>query len=173
MAVLRTAFMSDAQAELSRVRPGVPSGLHTDIRLGGRVRNAIAMLVYSAGYPLLAVALWMGARNGEWLRSTLFVALGVFVSFAGWALIKATGSGRATETAIEQERHQTLSVYLALYNRAGAIVVLLGSYAIAATGQGWPTPRTFVGWFVLVWIPLFVSFAIPVDRSSRSIERDE
>ena len=57
--------------------------------------------------------------------------------------------------------------YLALYNRAGAIVVLLGSYAVAATLSGMASPETFVGWFALVWIPLFVCFG-DSDRSQLS-----
>jgi hypothetical protein len=176
MSVLHAPITSDVQTELPRVPAGVPAGVPIGIQTGtrnaGRVRNGIAMLVYSAGYPLLAAALWTGARNGDWFRASLLVALGVFTSFVGWALLHVAGD--AHRGAAERGRqHQASCVYLALYNRAGAIIVLLGSYAIAATAQGWPTPQTFIGWFALVWIPLFASFAIPVERSSRSVDFDD
>ena len=166
MAVLRTPITADAYADSLRARDGVPNGVPTGTRKNSRVRSALAMLVYSAGYPLLAAALWMGARNGNWFRASVFVALGVFMSFVGWALLGAASTAHSDEPAGGREGDQGASVYLALYNRAGALIVLLGSYAIAATAQGWPTPRTFIGWFALVWVPLFVSFAIPVNCSS-------
>jgi hypothetical protein len=169
MAVLRTSDAAATYAEGSRVLDGVPNGVPTGTRSGRPNRNAIALLVYSTGYPLLASALWSGARNGDWVRASLLVALGVAMSFVGWALLCLTGDAKAGATTRERDRQpHGAGTYLALYNRAGAIVVLLASYAVAARSQGWPTPQTFIGWFVLVWIPLFVSFAIPVDRSSRS-----
>jgi hypothetical protein len=174
MAVLRTAVTADVQGELAGVRAGVPNGVQSGARKPSRVRNGLSMLVYSSGYPLLGAALWIGARNGEWFRASLLVALGVFMSFVGWALLDDTRNAHDGDGAAERERqHQAACVYLALYNRAGAIIVLLGSYAIAATAQGWPTPQTFIGWFALVWIPLFASFAFPVERRSPSIDIDE
>ena len=164
MAVLRTSVVADGHIQRSRVRDGMPNGIQIGTRSDSRVRSGLAMVVYSAGYPLLALALWVGARNGDWFRATVFVALGVLTSFVGWALL---GLAHASHAAAERERHhQAISVYLALYNRAGAIIVLLGSYAIVATAQGWPAPGTFIGWFAVAWIPLFVSFAIPVESNS-------
>ena len=173
MAVLRTPLIADAHTVPSRVSSGAPRGVTAGTRNAGRVRKAFAMLVYSTGYPLLAVALWAGARNGDWFGASVLVALGVFMSFVGWALLGAMDHARASEVAGEaHEQHRASSVYLALYNRAGAIIVLLGSYAIAATAEGWPTPQTFIGWFALVWLPLFVSFAIPVACSAGSDDTD-
>ena len=170
MAVLRTPVASDAPAERPHVQDGVPDLVSSRTRNASRVRNGFAMLVYSAGYPLLAVALWIGARDGDWFRASVLVALGVFMSFVGWALLNVAGDAHSDGAAERERQHQALSVYLALYNRAGAIIVLLGSYAIAAKAQGWPTPQTFIGWFALVWVPLFASFAIPVERNSRSTD---
>ena len=31
------------------------------------------MLVYSSGYPLLALALWFGARSEDWVRASVLV----------------------------------------------------------------------------------------------------
>jgi hypothetical protein len=131
-----------------------------------RIRCGIALMVYSASYPLLGVALWRGAREGEWVLASVLVALGVISSFIGWALLSSIGEPRERGAASGSgSRPVDATVYVALYNRAGAIVVLLESYAVAATSQGWPMPRTFIGWFALVWIPLLVAFFIPVERS--------
>jgi hypothetical protein len=152
---------------LDDTRVGAPAHAHTSTR--SRVRGGIALLVYSTGYPLLALALWIGARDGSWTRAGILVALGVFVSFLGWAVLGMVGQSDDGEAAMRRDVRPFAScLYLALYNRAGAIVVLLGSYAVVARSQGWPAPETFVGWFALVWLPLFVSFAIPVRDSSRS-----
>jgi hypothetical protein len=119
------------------------------------------------GYPLLAAALWTGAWNGDWLRASVLVTVGVLMSFVGWALLCLLDDQRAPATARRRPGHlHGATTYLALYNRAGAIVVLLGSYAVVARSQGWPAPQTFLGWFALLWVPLFVSFAIPVDHGS-------
>jgi hypothetical protein len=96
------------------------------------------------------------------------------MSFVGWALLCVASDLSAHDAAApERERpHRGAGVYLALYNRAGAIVVLLGSYAVAANSQGWPAPQSFIGWFAVLWVPLFVSFTIPVNRNARSSDTD-
>jgi hypothetical protein len=50
--------------------------------------------------------------------------------------------------------------------------VLFGSYAVAASSHGWPMPRSFMGWFFLISIPLFVSLAIPVESATRRKDPD-
>ena len=167
MAVLRTPDSVATYATASRVLDGVPDRVPNGTPKSSRVRKRVAMLVYSMGYPLLAAALWTGAWNGDWLRASLLVTVGVLMSFIGWALLCLIGDSQATATTRERDRHlHGATTYLALYNRAGAIVVLLGSYAVVARSQGWPAPQTFLGWFALLWVPLFVSFAIPVDHVS-------
>jgi len=174
MAVLRTPNAAATYAQTPPVLDGVPDGVSKAARRHGRVRSGLAVLVYSTGYPLLAGALWTGARNGQWGRAGVLVMLAIVMSFAGWALLSATGGASGVQPAGESERkYEEIRTYLALYNRAGAIIVLLGSYAVAASSQGWPTPQTFIGWFALVWVPLFVSFAIPVERGIRSADMEE
>jgi MFS family permease len=176
MAMLRTPGVTEAYGkpspDLGRSTVSTPVRTHPIARR--RIRNAIAIFVYSMGYPLLALAIWTGVRQESWTSASVLVALGVCMSFLGWALIAASGAVGTDEASRESERlSQATGVYLALYNRAGAIVVLLGSYALAARTQGWPVPQTFIGWFALVWVPLFVSFAIPVDCSSRSPDAND
>ncbi len=136
-------------------------------------RRTLALIVYCTGYPLLAFALWLGARNGSWSRASAFVALGVFASFVGWILIGSSEAASEERANGAVHSPSSLGVFLSLYNRAGAIVTLLGSYAVSARAQGWPTPDTFIGWFALVWIPLFAAFAVPVDRASNRFEVSE
>jgi len=136
-------------------------------RMRSRLQCSAALLVYSTTYPLLAFALWTGARDGAWGRASIFVALGLFMSFAGWALLSSIGdtkerSARGDPGAVAFD----VTVFLALYNRAGAIVVLLESYSVAALSQDWPTPHTFNGWFALVWIPLLMAFCVPIKRTT-------
>jgi hypothetical protein len=89
------------------------------------------------------------------------------MSFAGWALLSSIDdtnerSARGDPGTVAFD----VTVFLALYNRAGAIVVLLESYSVAALSQDWPTPHTFNGWFALVWIPLLMAFCVPIKRTS-------
>jgi hypothetical protein len=174
MAVLRTPGATDMRGSSARVADGARTPVPARARSRARARRGVAMLVYSTGYPLLALALWTGARNGNWERASALVALGVVMSFVGWGLLSAIEDTTDDDEASPEFLRGAVvtSVFLALYNRAGAIVVLLGSYAVAATTQGWPTPQTFIGWFALVWIPLFVSFAIPVERAARRRDPD-
>jgi hypothetical protein len=171
MAVLRTPNETPAYVDPVRVldgaRASAPGRAHA--RAARRARSWFAMVVYSTGYPLLALALWFGAHNGEWTKASTFVALGVIMSFIGWAMLSVAERMNDGESHDEREQQPVpVSVYVTLYNRAGAIVILLGSYAVAASTLGWPVPQTFVGWFVLVWVPLFITFAIPIECSSRS-----
>jgi ABC-type Na+ efflux pump permease subunit len=139
----------------------------TVVSVRARLRRGMAMLVYSTGYPMLALALWIGAEDGKWERASLLVALGVIMSFIGWALLSINREGSADRTSPSHKRGETVtSVFLVLYNRAGALVVLLGSYAVAAMSHGWPIPQSFMGRFLLVSIPLFVLFAIPVENAT-------
>jgi hypothetical protein len=136
-----------------------------------RLRCGTALLVYSTSYPLLAFALWTGAQDGAWTRASIFVAIGVLMSFVGWGLLSSIGE--PNERSAPDGRGNgafDVTVYLALYNRAGAIVVLLESYAVAASSQGWPAPHTFTGWFAVAWIPLLAAFCVPIKRS---VVRDE
>jgi hypothetical protein len=143
---------------MKRPRAAVP--LRTRVRLG------MAMLVYSTGYPMLALALWIGAQDGNWVRASVLVALGVIMSFIGWAFLNIyRGNGADGASPRDKRGEVVTSVFLVLYNRAGALVVLFGSYAVAASSHGWPIPHSFMGWFFLVSIPLFVSLAIPVESA--------
>jgi hypothetical protein len=150
------------------MRIGDEAGTSVHRRAHARGRRAVALVVYSSGYPLLAIALWTGARGGNWSSASALVALAVFMSFLGWGLLASLDDeGAKSSTHDPHGFAPGVAVFLALYNRAGAIVLLLGSYAVTARLQGWPTPVSFVGWFALVWIPLFISFAMPVERASR------
>ena len=141
--------------------------------LRARLRRGMATLVYSTGYPMLAVALWIGARDGNWVRASVIVALGIIMSFIGWALLGIYREESADGTVPTYGRGEAVtSVFLVLYNRAGALVVLLGSYAVAATAHGCPVPQSFMGWFFLISIPLFVSLAIPVEGATRGKDPD-
>lgn len=167
MAVLRTPDATHAYGPssrpLDRARSRAPIGAHTRTL----ARRGVALLVYSTGYPLLAIALWTGARNGDWAIASAFVVLGVITSFLGWGLLHAVCGERTGGTASQQDVFPAaVTVFLAVYNRIGAIVVLLGSYAVNATLQGWPAPETFLGWFALVWLPLFIAVAFPVTCAS-------
>ena len=171
MSVARTSSTAHQYDELSRVadRARVQSRMQSR----QRIRYAIALLAYSASYPLLGVALWRGARNGEWTFASILVALGVIASFIGWGLLSAIGEPRKRSAKIISEyRPVDVTVYVALYNRVGAVVVLLESYTVAATSLGWPMPQSFTGWFALVWIPLFTAFVVPIARTSTSTRDD-
>lgn len=143
------------------------------VSLRARLRRGFAMLVYSTGYPMLALALWIGARDGNWVRASVLVALGVIMSFIGWALLSIYREGPAGGASPRYKRGEAVtSVFLVLYNRAGALVVIIGSYAVAAASNGWPMPRSFMGWFFLVSIPLFVSLALPIESERRRKDPD-
>jgi len=157
--------ISYSASRAARARKAVP--------LRSRLRKGFAMLVYSTGYPMLAVALWVGAQDGNWVRASVLVALGVVMSFIGWAFLSIYRDERAGGAASKYKRGESVrSVFLVYYNRAGALVVLIGSYAVAATSHDWPIPRSFMGWFFLVSIPLFVSLAIPVESATRRKDPD-
>ena len=132
-----------------------------------RFWRGIGMLLYGASYPLLGLALWTGTQNGAWAAAAALVALGVLASFVGWGLLRGTDNSSESRRSPIHSRVKSrgMSTFLALYNRTGAIVILLGSYTIAARNQGWPLPQSFTGWFALVWVPLFVAFALPVERA--------
>jgi hypothetical protein len=167
MAVLRTSSVANRYDDASRVVDGARTRSRARARM--RARCAVALMVYSASYPLLGVALWIGARDGRWVIASILVALGVITSFIGWGLLSSIGEPRERSAPNGgASRPVDATVYIALYNRAGAIVVLFESYTVAATSQGWPTPQTISGWFALVWIPLLAAFFIPVERSSNS-----
>jgi hypothetical protein len=145
----------------------------TRLMLRARLRQGFAMLVYSTGYPMLAVALWIGARDGNWARASILVALGVIMSFIGWELLSIYREEYADGALLKHKRGEAVTnVFLVLYNRAGALVVLFGSYAVTASSHGWPIPQSFLGWFFLVSIPLFVLLAIPVETATRHKDPD-
>jgi hypothetical protein len=161
MAVLRVPSFTHRYDE----HPVVTERAHPSTRV--RIRCAIALLVYSTSYPLLGFALWIGARDGEWVRTSFLVALGVFMSLLGWGLLSSIGEPKVRSAPGGRwNRPVDVTVFLALYNRAGAIVVLVESYAVAAMSQDWPHPQTFVGWFALVFIPLLAAFCTPIKRST-------
>lgn len=139
-----------------------------------RVWWAIAMLVYSTGYPLLGLALWMGVRDGGWARASMLVALGVVTSFLGWGLLSySDAGGESGASRAQSSRSRGTVVFLALYNRVGAIVILLASYTVTASKEGWPSPESFAGWFAVVWVPLFAAFALPVERAPPPLDANE
>jgi hypothetical protein len=143
------------------------------VSLRARLRRGFAMLVYSTGYPMLALALWIGARDGNWVRASVLVALGVIMSFIGWALLSIYREGTSGRASSGYKREEAVtSAFLVLYNRAGALVVIIGSYAVAAIPNGWPMPRSFMGWFFLVSIPLFISLAIPLASATSRKDPD-
>jgi hypothetical protein len=165
MAVVRSSPVTNRYDDTSRAVDAASTRSHARARV--RVRCGIALLIYSASYPLLGVALWRGARDGDWVIASLLVAMGVITSFVGWGLLSAIGEPRVRDELDSSDcRPVDVTVYVALYNRAGAIVILLVSYTVAATSQGWPMPQTFTGWFALVWIPLLAAFFVPVEHSS-------
>jgi hypothetical protein len=144
-----------------------------ELSLRSRLWRGMTTLVYSTGYPMLALALWIGARDGNWVRASVIVALGVVMSFIGWALLSIHRERSADGASPGYKRGEAVtSVFLVLYNRAGALVVLLGSYAVAAKSHGWPVPQSSMGWFFLVSIPLFISLAIPVESANRRKDPD-
>jgi len=145
----------------------------TVVPIRARLRRGFAMLVYSTGYPMLALALWIGAQDGDWGRASVLVALGVIMSFIGWALLSIYRKESADGASPGYRGGEAVtSVFLVLYNRAGAIVVLISSYAVAAISHGWPIPQSFMGRFLLVSIPLFLSLAIPVESATRRKDPD-
>jgi hypothetical protein len=165
MAVLRSSSVTNRYDEASSVVDRARTRSHVRARM--RVRCGIALAVYSGSYPLLGAALWRGARDGAWEIASILVAMGVIASFVGWGLLSSIREPRERNaTNGSGGRPVDATVYIALYNRVGAIVILLESYTVAATSQGWPMPQTFAGWFALVWIPLLVAFLVPVERSS-------
>jgi len=178
MAVLRTPDATRAYGDRSPVHARARSGARSRAPIGAhtrmRVRRVLALFVYSMSYPLLAVALWTGARDREWVVSSALVALGVLTSFLGWGMLHAAYPERTAGASAERERLPRagrpagMTTFLALYHRIGAIVVLLVSYAVNARLQGWPAPESFIGWFALVWVPLFIAVAFPVACVPRS-----
>jgi len=164
MALIPTPTGTHRYDELSHVADRIGAHAREHVRL--RIRYAIALLSYSASYPLLGIALWRGAHDGEWTLASILVAIGVLTSFVGWGLLSDIDEPREHGVRGSGGRPIDVTLYIALYNRVGAILVLLESYTVAATSQGWPIPQTFTGWFALVWIPLFTAFVVPVERAS-------
>jgi hypothetical protein len=183
MAVLRTPDATRAYGNRSPVHARARSGSRHRAPIGAHtrmlVRRALALFVYSMSYPLLAAALWTGARDRAWGVSSALVALGGLTSFFAWGMLHAvypecTGDAPAERESLPSaDRPAAMTTYLALYHRIGAIVVLLGSYAVNARLQGWPAPESFIGWFALVWVPLFIAVAFPVACVSRPIDPRE
>lgn len=177
MAVLRTPDATRVYGGSSpvvdrartRSRSLAPIGAHTR----ALVRRALALFVYSMSYPLFAIALWTGARDRAWGLPSALVALGVVTSLLGWGMLHAVYPERSSGASTEGEsssssgRPPGVTTFLALYHRIGAIVILLGSYEVNAQLQGWPAPVSFIGWFSLVWVPLFIAVAIPVACAPR------
>jgi hypothetical protein len=176
MAVLRTPGAMRAYGGSSPIATRVRTGTRRLAPMGAlarvRVRRVLALLVYGMSYPLLAVALWTGARDGEWVIGSALVALGVLTSIVGWGMLHVVYPERTRDASEERQdaertgRPPSVTTFLALYHRIGAIVVLLGSYAVNAKVQGWPAPVSFVGWFTMVWVPLLIAVAIPVACAS-------
>jgi hypothetical protein len=160
MPVLRTPSESEQYGEHSLIADRAVR------RLRIRVWRGIGMLMYTTSYPLLGLALWTGTQKGAWAAAAALVALGVLASFVGWGLLSAPDrGGDGGSLPHSRTRSPRASTFLALYSRTGAIVIVLGSYTIAARNQGWPLPESFAGWFALVWVPLFVAFVLPVERA--------
>lgn len=139
-----------------------------------RVHRGIAVFAYSAAYPLLGIALWLGASQGRWVGATFLVALSVVTSFLGWALLAYSDADPCrTGSSDEESEGSSAGVFVALYGRTGAIVIVLASYTVAATTHGWPIPHTVLGWFALAWLPLFVAFTLPVRSAMPSRHADQ
>jgi hypothetical protein len=127
-----------------------------------RSRQRFAMLVSGTSYPLLALALWIGAGRGLWPVSAIVAALAVVMSFVGWDMFgQAAREGeQLDELSGNSNRSSHLRSFVSLSVKLGAIAMIVRSYAVVGARYGFPMPETLLGWVVPVSVLMFAAFAI-------------
>jgi len=126
-----------------------------------RSRQRFAKIVSGTSYPLLALALWIGAGRGLWPVSALVAALAVVMSFVGWDMFgQAARDDEHPEESSRTDASSNLRSFIALCVKLGAIAIIVRTYAVVGARYGFPMPETVLGWVVPVSVIMFASFAI-------------
>lgn len=128
-------------------------------RESDRARRRIALIALNSGYPLSALALWLGAAYGRWTQSALVVAMGMILGFFGWFSlqgIKSEEQGAAARATDGLETRTARSIGL-LNGRYGAIIISLASCVAFSWKAGWTYPASYAVWMGLVCVAIFVA----------------
>jgi hypothetical protein len=127
-----------------------------------RSRRRFAILVSGTSYPLLALALWIGAGRGLWPVSAIVAALAVVMSFVGWDMFghAVRDDEQLGESSPTSKESSNLRSLVGLSVKLGAIAIIVRSYAVVGASYGFPMPETLVGWLVPVSVLMFAAFAI-------------
>ena len=126
-----------------------------------RSRQRFAKIVSGTSYPLLALALWIGAGRGLWPVAAIVAALAVVMSFVGWDMYgRATRDEEQPEESSGSDASSNLRSFIALCVKLGAIAIIVRTYAVVGARYGFPMPETVMGWVVPVSVLMFASFAI-------------
>lgn len=128
-------------------------------RESDRARRRIALIALNSGYPLSALALWLGAAYGRWTQSALVVAMGMILGFFGWFSlqgIKSEEQGTAARASDGLETRTARSIGL-LNGRYGAIIISLASCVAFSWKAGWTYPASYAVWMGLVCVAIFVA----------------
>jgi len=124
-----------------------------------RARRRVALIALNSGYPLSALALWLGAAYGRWTQSALVVAMGMILGFFGWFSlqgIKSEEQGTAQKGVRGLEARTAKSIGL-LNGRYGAIIISLASCVAFSWKAGWTYPASYAVWMGLVCVAIFVA----------------
>ncbi|MBK5188870.1 MAG: hypothetical protein JJD97_11550 [Gemmatimonadaceae bacterium] len=117
-------------------------------------KRSIAVVALNAGYPLCAVALWMGATYGLWTQGAVIMAVGTGLSFFGWFSLHSTTTGELDAAARSRSHEKTTSArsFELLYSRIGTFAIILASYVALGVKAGWPLPESGIGWIGLMFL---------------------
>lgn len=124
-----------------------------------RARRRVALIALNSGYPLSALALWLGAAYGRWTQSALVVAMGMILGFFGWFSLQGIKSEEqdAAATGVRGLEARTAKSIGLLNGRYGAIIISLASCVAFSWKAGWTYPASYAVWMGLVCVAIFVA----------------
>jgi len=125
-----------------------------------RARRRVALIALNSGYPLSALALWLGAAYGRWTQSALVVAMGMILGFFGWFSLQGMKSEEQDAAAAKGVRGleaRTAKSIGLLNGRYGAIIISLASCVAFSWKAGWTYPASYAVWMGLVCVAIFVA----------------